>query len=74
MIYSDLGAERGFHTRYFRNARGSGVEWIYAVDYASGSRRWYTHLATPMARSVECLIDDGYSLTPVHAPGKVGAE
>lgn len=40
-LYHDNGAAFGRRTRYFRNAAGGGVEWIYAVDWAGGDRRWY---------------------------------
>lgn len=39
-IYTDNGASRGCRTRYFRDAEGGGVEWIYAVDHAGPAPRW----------------------------------
>lgn len=39
-IYHDNGRAFGRKTRFFRNTDG-GVEWMYGVDYASGSDRWY---------------------------------
>ena len=41
-IFTDQGAERlNARTRYFRDAEGGGVEWIFAVDHAAGHDRWY---------------------------------
>lgn len=41
-IYTDNGVAFGRRTRIFRDcATGCGVEWMYAVDYAGGDRRWY---------------------------------
>lgn len=39
-IYHDNGRAFGRRTRFFRDAEG-GVEWMYGVDYAAGSRRWF---------------------------------
>jgi len=40
-IYTDNGAERGNRTRLFRDGALGGVEWMFAVDHAGGSTRWY---------------------------------
>lgn len=41
-IYTDNGAALGLRTRIFRPcADGHGFEWQYAVDHASGCRRWF---------------------------------
>ncbi len=40
-IYSDNGAAQGNRTRLFRNTDAGTVEWMFGVDYASGSFRWY---------------------------------
>lgn len=39
-IYHDNGSAFGRRTRVFRDTDG-GVEWMYAVDYAGGSDRWF---------------------------------
>ena len=70
IIYNDNGAARGLRTRYFRDAP-SGVEWIYAVDYAGGSpfTRWHTFgmaCYTP-DNSIAKLIARGMVLTPLTA-------
>lgn len=39
-IYHDNGRAFGRRTRFFRDTEG-GVEWLYAVDYATGCKRWY---------------------------------
>ncbi len=41
MIYSDNGAAQGNRTRLFRNTDAGTVEWMFGVDYAAGSTRWY---------------------------------
>ena len=45
-IYSDNGAAFGNRTRLFRDCEG-GVEWMFGVDYASGSDRWYGYGMEP---------------------------
>lgn len=40
-IYTDNGANLNLRTRYFRDGAHGGIEWMYAVDYAAGERRWY---------------------------------
>lgn len=41
-VFHDNGAAFGRRTRVFRDCQtGRGVEWMYAVDYASGNTRWY---------------------------------
>ncbi len=54
----------GLRTRYFRNCEAGGVEWMYAVDYASGERRWYGFNAIPNA-TIEKLIKSGMPLERV---------
>ena len=39
-IYHDNGRAFGRQTRFFRETSG-GIEWMYGVDYANGSTRWY---------------------------------
>lgn len=39
-IYHDNGRAFGRRTRFFRDTEG-GVEWMYGVDYAEGSTRWF---------------------------------
>lgn len=39
-IYHDNGRAFGRRTRFFRECDG-GIEWMYGVDYAGGSTRWY---------------------------------
>lgn len=45
-IYTDNGSDRGLRTRFFRQA-GTGIEWMFAADYAGPSRRWYGYGMTP---------------------------
>ena len=41
-IFTDNGANRiGARTRYFRDAKNGGVEWMFAADHAAGHDRWY---------------------------------
>lgn len=61
-IYSDNGASLGLRTRLFRNIEG-GVEWIYAVDYMAGDRRWFFY-HPGVGRSVEDMIAKGIRLQP----------
>lgn len=70
-IFTDNGAARGNRTRYFRDCEsGAGVEWMYAVDHAYGSDRWYGYgmepdisIADLQARGMEltALDDDNPS-------------
>ena len=59
-IYTDNGAANGLRTRLFRNTNG-GVEWIYAVDYAKGSDRWF-FFHPGVGRSVDEMISNGFQL------------
>jgi hypothetical protein len=64
MIYSDNGGQIGNRTRLFRDCIGShGVEWMYAVDYAGGSRRWFGLLCYE-GQTIEKMQRDGMNLTP----------
>ena len=62
-IYSDNGAAFGRRTRYFRDCEG-GVEWIYGVDYANGSTRWYGFGCGP-DNSISEMQKTGYYLARV---------
>jgi len=63
-IYSDNGASIGRRTRLFRQCpSGTGVEWIYAVDYAGGDDRWYTYHPSAAA-SIQGLLKTEMNLTP----------
>lgn len=64
-IYHDNGAAYGRRTRYFRNASGGGVEWMYAVDHAQGDDRWYGYLATGGHETIASLISGGADLVRV---------
>lgn len=66
-IYTDNGAANGLRTRLFRNTDG-GVEWIYAVDYADGSDRWF-FFHPGVGRSVEEMISKGVQLEPYEPEG-----
>ena len=66
-IYHDNGAAFGRRTRYFRNAAGGGVEWIYAVDHAGGCDRWYGYLATGGHETIASLRISGMDLQPLYA-------
>ena len=61
-IYHDDGAIRGRRTRYFRNATGGGVEWIYAVDYQTDDTCWRTYHAPP-GTTIEKLKANGMYLS-----------
>lgn len=64
VIYSDNGASKGLRTRIFRDClNGNGVEWMYAVDYASGHDRWYGFGALPN-NSIDKMKNNGYDLFP----------
>jgi hypothetical protein len=64
-IYTDNGADRGSRTRYFRNCpTGTGVEWIFAVDEAAGSTRWYGYGMKPN-NSIGKMIKGGFPLEHV---------
>lgn len=64
-IHTDNGAERGQRTRLFRDcATGTGVEWIYAVDYAGPCPRWYGFLAMGATASIDTLVANGMNLEP----------
>lgn len=60
-IYTDNGAAFGNRTRLFRNTNG-GVEWMYAVDYASGHDRWYGFGMQPN-NSIDKLKSNGMFLS-----------
>lgn len=62
MIYHDNGAAKGRRTRFFRDAAGGGVEWIYGADYANGDRRWYAFNVMPDA-TIEKLKASGMFLS-----------
>jgi hypothetical protein len=64
-IFHDSGAAFGRRTRYFRNANGGGVEWMYGVDHANGDTRWYGYLATGGHETITSLMISGMSLTPL---------
>lgn len=64
MIYTDNGAYRGNRTRYFRDGPNGGVEWMYAVDYASGFDRWFG-FGMQHGCTVSNLIQDGMTLDPI---------
>jgi len=61
-IYHDNGAAFGRRTRFFRNAPLGGVEWMYAVDWANGDRRWYGFGMSP-DNSIEKLKQSGMFLS-----------
>lgn len=65
-IYSDNGAAFGRRTRLFRNGAHGGVEWIYAVDYAGGDRRWYGYGMAPDCSIAE-LQADGMFLSRIES-------
>jgi len=60
-IYQDNGAARGFRTRMFRDGQNGGVEWMYAVDYCNGDKRWYGYGMEPNL-TIRKLIDNGMYL------------
>lgn len=60
-IYTDNGAAFMRRTRVFRNTGTGSTEWMYAVDYANGDKRWYAYGMQP--RTVEQLNADGMGLT-----------
>ena len=62
-IYQDNGAAFGRRTRVFRNGLHGGVEWMYAVDYANGDRRWYGYLLTGGHETIASLQADGMFLS-----------
>lgn len=62
-IYHDNGRAFGRRTRFFRNAKNGGVEWMYGVDYANGDDRWYAFMAMGNVQSVEQLKRDGMFLS-----------
>ena len=64
-IYHDNGAALGRRTRYFRNAAGGGVEWIYAVDFEGPAPRWYGYLSTGGWETVTSLMASGMDIEPV---------
>lgn len=66
-LYHDNGAAFGRRTRYFRNAAGGGVEWIYAVDHAGGCDRWYGYLATGGHETIASLQISGMDLVRLDA-------
>ena len=63
-IYSDDGPARGCRTRYFRDSAYGGVEWMFAVDYASGNRRWYGFGMNPN-NSIAKMTVEGFTLSPL---------
>ena len=63
--WSDDGAAIGLRTRYFRNGRHGGVEWIYAVDFAAGYDRWYGFGMGP-DKTIADLIASGMKLRFQH--------
>jgi hypothetical protein len=64
-IFTDQGAERlNARTRYFRDAQGAGVEWIFAVDHATGHDRWYG-FGPAGDRDIATLRAEGMYLEPL---------
>lgn len=63
-VFHDNGAAFGRRTRVFRNCALGGVEWMYAVDYAGGDRRWYGYMCTGGHETVGSLIASGMDLRP----------
>ena len=64
-IYHDNGAAFGNRTRVFRECEnGKGVEWMYAVDWAAGHRRWYG-FGMSADNSIESLKSDGMFLSRI---------
>lgn len=64
-IYHDNGAAFGRRTRFFRNAKDGGVEWMYGVDYANGSDRWYGYMSTGGWETIASLKISGMFLSKV---------
>jgi hypothetical protein len=60
-IYQDNGAAKGLRTRMFRDGGNGGVEWMYAVDYASGYTRWYGY-GMEKGLTIRKMMDDGMHL------------
>lgn len=63
--YTDEGARQGQRTRYFRDARGGGVEWCYAVDYIGAATRWYWFLMYGPSYCIANMLSDGHPLVQV---------
>ena len=65
-IFTDHAAERlQTRTRYFRDAKGGGVEWMFAADHAAGHDRWYA-FGPAGDRNIASLRTDGMHLQPLH--------
>lgn len=63
-VYSDNGAAFGNRTRVFRDGANGGVEWMYAVDWANGDRRWYGYGMSP-DNSIDKLKKGGMFLSRI---------
>lgn len=60
-IYHDNGRAFGRQTRVFREA-GDGIEWMYGVDYANGSSRWYA-FHPGVGKTIDALKQGGMFLS-----------
>ena len=61
-IFTDQGANRiGARTRYFRDAKNGGVEWIFAADHAPRHARSYG-FGPAGDRDITALRADGMPL------------
>ena len=62
-IHHDNGAAFGRRTRFFRNSpETNAIQWLYGVDYASGSGAWLTYYPGA-GLSVADLIAQGMFLS-----------
>ena len=67
-IYHDNGAALGNRTRFFKDGANGGVDWMYGVDYASGSDRWFAFGMQP-GNSIAKLLASGMFLSRIDNGG-----
>lgn len=64
-VYHDNGRAFGRKTRVFRETDG-GIEWMYGVDYASGSKRWF-FFHPGVGKTIEDLKRGGMFLSRIES-------